>query len=249
MQGRWVRRTVQLTVCRDECRRRRQQTARLLLFSVLSLRGRWQLRKQQRVQGIGREEETKETQMSQTDCDRVTCTMWSRAALLCLAVLHGRCRHRERVWNLQSEVCILYPADLPVWCRCVMDWVRHVSELHSSDGKHRFESIRQTESIRLVNRTGNFSIRLLRTSTVPNGIDSIVEVRSLAAAELSAAAKDDWQWMASPFLGTVQCYRKSHRPRNRVAACGQSDMLIDRWLRHDTWAWWSSASFDVGISI
>jgi len=155
----------------------------------------------------------------------------------------------NRVWNLQSEVCILYPADLPVWCRCVMDWVRHVSELHGSDGKHRFESIRQTESIRLVNRTGNFSIRLLRTSTVPNGIDSIVEVRSLAAAELSAAAKDDWQWMASPFLGTVQCYRKSHRPRNRVAACGQSDMLIDRWLRHDTWAWWSSASFDVGISI
>jgi len=72
-----------------------------------------------------------------------------------------------------------------------MDWLRHVSELHSSDGKHRFELIRQTELIRLVNRTGDFSIRLLRTSTAPNGVDSIVEVRSLAAAELIAAAKDD----------------------------------------------------------
>jgi len=78
-----------------------------------------------------------------------------------------------------------------------------------------------------------------------NGTDRIVEVWSFAAAEQSAVAKDDWQQMT--FVGAVECSRKSHHLRQRAAACDQSGMLIDRWLRHNAWEWWSSVSFDVGL--
>jgi len=54
--------------------------------------------------------------------------------------------------------------------------------------------------------------------------------------------------MTSPFVGTVECSQKSHRPRQRAAACDQSSRLINTWSHNDAWAWWSVTTFDVGLS-